>query len=45
MRLSFGTQTPQAITEAVSILGELLRERVGRRAMPVATEVDCVPLV
>jgi DNA-binding transcriptional MocR family regulator len=45
MRLSFGTQTPQAITEAVSILGELLRERVGRRAIAVPTEVDCVPLV
>jgi DNA-binding transcriptional MocR family regulator len=45
LRLSFGTQTPHAITEAVSILGELLRERVGRRSVAMPAEVDCVPIV
>ncbi|MBC8074531.1 MAG: PLP-dependent aminotransferase family protein, partial [Chloroflexales bacterium] len=45
MRLSFGAQTPHAIAEAVSVLGELLRERAGHRALPVSVKVDCVPLV
>jgi len=45
MRLSFSTQPPAHITDAIATLGELLRERTNRRTIPVAVQGDCVPLV
>jgi DNA-binding transcriptional MocR family regulator len=45
MRLSFGAQPPRTIADAVAVLGELLRERSGRRVVPLLAEGDCRPLV
>lgn len=45
LRLSFSTQAPAQLTDAIATLGDLLRERANRRTLPVAVQGDCVPLV
>jgi 2-aminoadipate transaminase len=44
-RLSFSTQSPSNINNAIATLGELLRERSHRRNLPVPTSNDCLPIV
>jgi 2-aminoadipate transaminase len=45
MRLSFATQTPAVIQEAVQILGEVLSTQLTRRVFNPPVLADCVPLV
>ncbi len=45
MRLSFSTQTPAVLTEAVTVLGELLGTQIARRTFTRRTATDVVPLV
>jgi 2-aminoadipate transaminase len=45
MRLSFGTQPPEAIGEAVAILGDVLSAQLTRRSFATPAMSECVPLV
>lgn len=45
MRLCYGAESPERITEAVAILGALLRESCTSQPLPRATVGDYVPLV
>lgn len=45
LRLCFGAESPERITEAVATLGTLLRERCDRQPSVMATRGDYLPLV
>jgi DNA-binding transcriptional MocR family regulator len=45
LRLCFGAEPPERITEAIAVLGSLLRERRGHQPCPPSTLCEYVPLV
>jgi 2-aminoadipate transaminase len=45
MRLSFGTQPPEVINEAVRIIGDILNTQLARRTFKAPAVADYVPLV
>jgi DNA-binding transcriptional MocR family regulator len=45
LRLSFATQPPEVIAEAVAVLGNLLGAQLTRRTLVREAPIDCVPLV
>ncbi|NTV63624.1 MAG: PLP-dependent aminotransferase family protein, partial [Oscillochloris sp.] len=45
LRLCFGTESPERLTEAVAILGGLLRERSSEHSLPTPSLADYVPMV
>jgi DNA-binding transcriptional MocR family regulator len=45
MRLSFSTQPPQVLAEAVAVLGELLGTQIARRTITRRSGTDVLPLV
>jgi DNA-binding transcriptional MocR family regulator len=45
MRVCFGNQPPEVIRDSVAVLGELIRERIGRTGRRTTAATDWVPLV
>lgn len=45
IRLSFGTQPPDIISESIQALGEVIGAHLNRRSFAAPTRADCVPLV
>jgi DNA-binding transcriptional MocR family regulator len=45
MRICYGNQPPEVIRDSVAVLGELIRERIGRKGRRPAVATDWVPLV